>query len=330
MKASRSIKSLAAAAGFAIAATSAAAGAEDFSLMSAPFGTGSYVMASALEQVVNRNHPTIRLSHSETPGFAFNHQQLERDANARKSSLMGTGRGINSAAREGTTPFDKPVAMVKAIANYNLVSIWLVTLDPSIKSISDLSGKVVALGRRPQINWTIQPEALLREGWGLSDIRIEYLGPKEAVTALLDGQADAAVIGGYIDPAQSKMQLSPQTLEFLASGRTAYFLEWGKDAVEKVKAKLPMAHFEVPASVLPGRDQPLQSFSDTVSWAAHEDFPEEAAYQITKLIIENVDEFAKHHSLGKLMSRKSLAYGWEKEEFHPGALRAYREAGILD
>ena len=29
------------------------------------------------------------------------------------------------------------------------------------------------------------------------------------------------------------------------------------------------------------------------------------------------------------MSPKSLAFGWDPKRIHPGALRAYREAGIL-
>ena len=46
-------------------------------------------------------------------------------------------------------------------------------------------------------------------------------------------------------------------------------------------------------------------------------------------LIANVGEFAEFHALGGLMSAESLAYGWTAENIHPGALRAYREAGII-
>ncbi|HRP97135.1 MAG TPA: TAXI family TRAP transporter solute-binding subunit [Rhodocyclaceae bacterium] len=314
----------------AAAIFSTAVGADTYAHISAPFGTGSYVLGGALEQIVNRNHPQIRISHSESPGFVFNHNQLERDPSLRKTMIVGSGRGVNAAAAAGMTPFEKPTLTVKALANYNLGTYFLATLDPNIQGITDLAGKSVALGRRTQINWAVQPEALLRVGAGL-DAKVQYLGTKEAVDALLDGQVDAAIVGGYLDPITNKMQLAPQTQEFVASGRDIRFLPWTVEAIDKVVASgMPMIPVTLPAEALPGRTEPLQSFADTVSWTVHEDFPVEAAYEITKLIIEHVDSFRDYHSLGTLMSRKALPFGWEPEELHPGALRAYREAGILD
>jgi TRAP-type uncharacterized transport system substrate-binding protein len=46
------------------------------------------------------------------------------------------------------------------------------------------------------------------------------------------------------------------------------------------------------------------------------------------MIIENVGMFKEYHALGKLMSRESLAYGVDPSKIHPGALRAYKEAGL--
>ncbi|WP_157928933.1 TAXI family TRAP transporter solute-binding subunit [Pararhizobium haloflavum] len=316
----------------ALALATQGAVAQDFSLMSAPFGSGSYVLGGALEQIVAANSETIRVSHSESPGFAFNHIQLQREPDLRKTMIIGSGRAISQLAVRGEPPFEEELPPVKALANYNLGSNFLATLDPEIKTVADLEGRQVALGRPPQINWTIQPEWLLKEGWGLGDsVSIQYLGTQEAVTALLDGQVDAAIVGGYFDPLSQQMELSPQTSEFLASGREAHFLDWGTAEVEKTaEAGMPMTPITLPAEALPGRDEPLEGFADTISWTVSEEFPEEAAYEITKLIIEHVGEFAEYHALGKLMSPEALVYGWDREEFHPGALRAYQEAGILE
>ena len=40
-------------------------------------------------------------------------------------------------------------------------------------------------------------------------------------------------------------------------------------------------------------------------------------------------KFGEVHALGKLMSTTAMPYGWETSDIHPGALRAYREAGIV-
>lgn len=308
------------------------AAAEEFSLLSAPFGTGSYVMGSVLEQVVNKNHPSIKVNHSESPGFVYNHKKLDADPELQKTMFIGSGRGVNSAAAKGQAPFEKETTRVLLLANYNVGGYWLATVDPDIKSISDLKGKTVGLGRRPQINWTIQAEALLRVGHGLGDsVQIEYLGAKASSAALLDGRVDAAIVGAYFDPTSGKMQLSPATLEFLASGRDIRLLDWGHEAVKKVIASgMPLQTITVPAGTIEGQTEPLEIYGDTISWMAHKEFPEQAAYEITKLIINNLDAFAKAHSLGKLMSPTALTFGWGLDEIHPGALRAYQEAGLID
>lgn len=325
------LKALLASAGiFLIGITCAAA--QEFTLHSAPFGTGSYVMGSALEQVVKQNHSSIRVNHSESPGFVFNHKNLDGNPDLRKNTIIGSGKGVNAAAAAGQTPFEKKTTQVLLLANYNVGGQWLATLDKNIKTVADLKGKTVGLGRRPQINWTIQPEAMMRVGWGLEDsVKVEYLGIKQAVTALLDGQVDAAVLGAYFNPVTKDMQLSPQTQEFLASGRSVHFVDWGHDAVKKVvDTGMPMLTMTVEADAIEGNDKPLDIYGDTVSWMVHADFPEEAAYEITKLIINNLEAFGKAHALGKLMTPEMLPFGWDKSEIHPGALRAYQEAGLID
>jgi len=310
--------------------SSAVVAEENYSVISAPFGTGSYVLGAALEQIVNGAGSDIRISHSESPGFVFNHNQLDKDAALRKTMIVGSGRGVNAAAGNGDTPFKGKTATVKLLANYNLGTYFLATLDSGIKRVEDLQGKSIGLGRRPQINWTVQPEALIRVGYGIEPGAVEYLGIKEAASALLDGRVDVAVVGGYVDPINNVMQLAPQTQEFVASGRDITFLSWSPAAVEKVAASgMPMSQIDLPAGSVPGTTGPFPGFTDTVSWTVHADFPEEAAYKLTKIIIDNVEKFADYHALGKLMSAASLPYGWPVDEIHPGALRAYREAGIL-
>ena len=50
---------------------------------------------------------------------------------------------------------------------------------------------------------------------------------------------------------------------------------------------------------------------------------------MTKLIIRNISKFGEVSDLGKLMSPKGMVFGWEPEKIHPGALKAYKEAGVL-
>ncbi|HEX5463354.1 MAG TPA: TAXI family TRAP transporter solute-binding subunit [Burkholderiales bacterium] len=310
-----------------------AAGSARVSLLTAPFGTSSYVLGAALQDISNKTKAPVRIDSSESPGYVFNIKKLASDADARKSTMVGSGKGLLSLAAEGGKPFDKKYKPLKLIGNYNLVSVWLATLNPKIKTIQDLAGKHIGLGRATQINWTIQPQKIIQAGYGMGSdkIHISYLGTKESVSALLDGHVDAAVVGGYMNPFTHKFVLSPQTTQFMASGRKVYFIPWDKDAVEKTvkKTGVAMIPLTLPANTIDGQSEALPVFADTNGWFVSEDFPKKEAYEITKMIIQNVGKFASYHALGKLMSKKALVVGFSEQQISPGALKAYREAGIL-
>jgi hypothetical protein len=301
-------------------------------LMSAPFGTGSYVLGSALEEISKTRHPWLRISHSESPGLVFSIKKLGKEPESRKTTIVSSTIGVNWLAQKGMQPFDQKYEGLMLLANYNLVSVWLATLKSEIKTVPDLAGKKLALGRTTQISWAVEPEMILRIGWDMQDkVNLQYVGTKPAVAALTDGLVDAAVIGGYLDPINNKMALSPQTVELMASGRNLYHIPWGEEQVKKTARQgIPITAVTIPANVIEGLDKPLSSFTDSVAWCAAKEFPENLAYEITKLIITNCGEFSEYHNLGKLMSPKALPFGWAADRIHPGALRAYKEAGIID
>ncbi|MEZ5741994.1 MAG: TAXI family TRAP transporter solute-binding subunit [Burkholderiaceae bacterium] len=302
------------------------------SVITAPFGTGSYVMASALEEISKQNKDGIQITSSESPGFIFNIKKLDKEPALRKSMIVGSGAGVVGLATLGSAPFTQKYPPLKLIANYSVGAYWLATLDPKIKTVADLAGKKVALGRAAQINWAVQPAAIMRDGYGLGKdkVDLQYVGTKDAIDALLNGTTDAAVVGGYVDPATHKMVLSPQTSEFIASGRKITFLGWSPEAIDKtIKAGMKMAQYTVPANTLQGVAEPLVVHADTTSWMVSPEFPDDLAYSAAKLVIDNLAKFGEFHAQGKLMSRDGLVYGWSVDDLHPGALRAYREAGIV-
>ncbi|MGD9829032.1 MAG: TAXI family TRAP transporter solute-binding subunit [Hyphomicrobiaceae bacterium] len=299
------------------------------SVISGPFGTATFVLSNTLEQISKKTHPWLRIVASETPGYLFNIKKLDAEPALRKTMVIGTGPALLGLATTGSKPFDKKYRGVKLLANMSVVAVWLATLDDKIKSAKDVAGKRVALGKAAQINWGVLPRAVMEQGWGIK-ASVQYLGPKPAVSALLDRKADVAIIGGYIDLSKSKLALAPPTLELVSTGRKLHHLAFEKTAVEKTIAKgYKIAPFVVPKGAFKELDVAVPTFIDTSSWAADESFPEELAYEITKMIITHVGKFGEAHAIGKLMSPQSLVFGWKPEDIHPGALRAYKEAGII-
>jgi len=318
-------------AGIGVSASAADHAPVTINLITAPFGTGSYVIGNALEQI-SKKHPWLHIVSSESPGFVYNIKKIASDPAMQKNTIFGSGPVVAALAERGEKPFDKKYPPVKLLGNYNSGAIWLATLKPDIKTISDLKGKKIALGRAPQINWAIEPRAVMEYGYGIppSKVDIQYAGPKEAVAALLDGTVDAAVVGGYLNPEKSQLSLSPQTMEFVASGRKIQMLGWTTDAIKKTAAKgLPISPYTLPANSFQGQTSPLPVFVDNNAWVASPNFPDEYAYEIVKMVLANIDKFAEYSALGKLMSPGALFFGWSHDRIHPGALRAYKEAGLI-
>jgi len=299
--------------------------------ISAPFGTSSYVLGAALEEIFKK-HPWLHITHSESPGFVFNIKKLAAEPQLKKSMIIGTGAGMKWMAARGLAPFKKKHEPPLNLANYNLVTTWLATLDPNIKSVKDLEGKKVALGRKTQINWAIEPEFILREGWGLGGkVNLQYVGTTPAKTALLDGTVDACIVGGYLDVISRKVMASPQTMELLASGRKVIHLSWTEGAVLKTiqTIGIPIKAITLPANTLQGQPEPIQTFADFNIWSASRELPEDVAYEFVKIVLKNSKRFSEYHALGKLVTPRGMVWGWGRKDMHPGAYKAYTEEGLM-
>jgi TRAP transporter TAXI family solute receptor len=57
--------------------------------------------------------------------------------------------------------------------------------------------------------------------------------------------------------------------------------------------------------------------------------PEDTAYQMTKLLFENLDHLAAAHAAAKAIDISRALDGMPLD-LHPGAERYYREAGVLN
>ena len=302
-------------------------------IISTPFGTASYVIGSAFESIVNKSNYPFTLNHTETPGQAFNIVKLNKDIHARKNTVCVAGGAINWLARRGQTPFREKLESMQPIATYNICAIWLVTQKKELASMEALRGKNIALGRIPQVLWGYEPKVLLEKGYApdfAKSLKLQLVGTKDAATAFLNNQVDVCVIGGYLSPDTSLFEPSPQTVEILAANRPLYHIDWGKEAIEKTATSdVPMIPYRLPAKSVAGMKNAIWVFTDIQTFCVHREFPEDLAYAVTKALIDHVEEFASYHALGRLMTRKGLLFGIDPKEMHPGALRAYKESGLL-
>jgi TRAP transporter TAXI family solute receptor len=88
----------------------------------------------------------------------------------------------------------------------------------------------------------------------------------------------------------------------------------------------------LPADTFKGQTQPLQTVKTASNIVTNASVPEEAIYQFTKAVMENVDKLPKIHAALGTFNPKTAADPIlnGKCPLHPGAARYYREAGLTN
>lgn len=297
-------------------------------LMLAPFGTGGYALGFATAEISKR-HPWLRISAAETPGYVYNIKAHNADREMWKTHILGTSTGTLYLAERAAPPVNEKITGYKMLVNNEIISAFLVTLDPKIKTLKDLTGKKVALGLITQILWGLDPLEHIRALGLAGQISLSHVGPMPAMHALLDGTAAACVSSVNSNPLTGEVRLPPQLIELIATGKKLYYIPFGKEAIDKLNATgWPGVPWTLPAGKLKGQTEDLLLNATLFGWAARETFSEDLGYEITKLHIDHFKEFGQYHALGELFSREFLAWGLNKKITHTGAIKAFREAGI--
>ena len=303
-------------------------------VMTAPFGTSSYVMGSAVEELVRKHSTSIQVSHSETPGVAYNIIKLERKPELKKSTIIASSPILIAMGNNARGPFKTKMAVgLKAIGIYNGSVRFFVTRDPSIKNLQDLKGKKIAIGSKRQTGWGLGASWDLSLGAGLknTDYDAQWIGTKAAITSFKDRLVNVVIGGGYVNPSTGQFVPAPFFRELTATGQKLYYVEMGEKAVQRESRMLgipPMSYTLKPENT-PGMDKPITVTLSILGWYAYTDFQEAEAYELAKVLINHVGEFANYHGLGKLMSKELLCYGLDENTLHPGAYKAYKEADLL-
>ncbi len=303
-----------------------------------PTGYGPPEQAVVLSRLITEGDPKIRLTAQETPGYVYNIKAMAKDDWRWKLHVFGYSSGAEWLSKKGIKPFfDEPIP--QDWKNLWGEAIWLngnfVTLDPKIKNAADFKGKRIALGLKTQTHWGGFATVVLEQGFGITpeNTSLQYLGPKAAMDALLDGRVDVAVFGAVTTMGLDPIKPGPTLLQLASSGRKFHYINIGRESIERVNSKAgsPFLTVKVPAGKLPGQTEALELFGD-VGWkAAHPSMPDDIAYELTKSVIHYAPQVGKYFAFGELWSKPELfVLGLNDNNTHPGAIRAYKEAGLWD
>ena len=77
-----------------------------------------------------------------------------------------------------------------------------------------------------------------------------------------------------------------------------------------------------------GADQAQATFGVFATIVASADLAEATAYVVTKAVFDNFDEFKRSHPALANINKESMLVG-NAVPFHPGAIRYFRESGLM-
>ncbi len=220
-------------------------------------------------------------------------------------------------AYEGKKPAKTLRALLGLYPNY----VQIVTTEKTgIKKFEDLKGKRVGVGAPNsgvELNARMMYEA---HGMSYDDSKVDYLNYGEAIDQMKNGLVDAVFVTSGI-PNATIMELG-------TVAKTVLIPIEGK-ALENLKKKYPFfVEATIPADTY---DTAKDTTTATVRniMLIRESLPDDVVYDIAKNVFENMKDIqASHSTAAKHISLENSQIG-VKIPFHNGAIKYYKEKGII-
>jgi TRAP-type uncharacterized transport system substrate-binding protein len=132
-----------------------------------------------------------------------------------------------------------------------------------------------------------------------------------------------------MEPHQKEFMIGGPLRQLEASGKPLRYLGVDKDTIDRLNKRwgTTFIHVTLPAGTLPKQGEPLGVGLVRGYKAAHEQFPDDQAYQIVMAVAKLAPKLKDLHVLWKIWSPELMVAGLSDENVHPGAKRAYIELG---
>lgn len=251
--------------------------------------------------------------------------KLLRDNEAQFAILQGLF-GYYAATGTGPVAADGPQEHLRSVTMLwqNVEHFVLAPDYVSTGTIADFvaaKGEAMALGA--QNSGTIGSNRTILEQFGVNideDYELLFAGYGPSAAALQDGK-----VAGLSAPAGVPVGAITQLLSSMPEAQILNFT--AEEAAQADGGKNLWTPYTIPASTYPGQDADISTIAQPNFLAVRDDVDEEAVYQITKTIYENLPFLNAIHAATKVMSIDA-AIGGLPVPLHPGALRYYQEVGI--
>ncbi|MFV0299311.1 MAG: TAXI family TRAP transporter solute-binding subunit, partial [Paracoccus sp. (in: a-proteobacteria)] len=211
-------------------------------------------------------------------------------------------------------PLDKLRGISAIYPNYIQI---VASADSGIKSLEDLKGKALSVGA-PKSGTELNARAILAAaGMSYDDLgKVEYLPFAESVELMKNRQLDATL---------QSAGLGVASLKDLSTSIPITVVSVPADVAEKLGA--PYIAQNIPANTYEGQSEDVPTVAVINYLVTNSDVSDDLAYQMTKLMYENLDTLKAAHAATADVDVQNALQGMTVP-VHPGAQKYYDEVGV--
>ena len=226
---------------------------------------------------------------------------------------------VGAYAYKGMRLFEEKITNFSTVANLYMEQVQIVTLDPKIRTVADLKGKVVSVGAAGSGVYFNAVDVLKAYGLDIEkDIQPTYQSFGDSVEALQDGKIDAGfIVAG-----------APTTaVTSLAASKKVYLVSFDDEHILKLIAESPYYSKNVIAKDVYNTDEDVTTVAVGAVVIARDDVREADVYNFLYAIFENKDAIAAAHAKGNDLDL-NFAVSYTAVPYHPGAIKYFAEKGL--
>ena len=216
--------------------------------------------------------------------------------------------------------FKAPLKKIRAIAGTypNYIQI-VANKEAGINTLADLKGKRISVGA-PKSGTELNARAIFKAaGLSYEDMaKVEFLPYAESVELIKNRQLDATL---------QSSGLGMAAIRDLAATLPINFVAIPADVVAAI-GNAAYQPATIPGGTYDGQEADVATVAVKNILVSHEGVSDETAYQMTKLMFDNLDRLGNAHSAAKDIKLDGAAKDLPIP-LHPGAERFYKEVGAL-
>lgn len=299
--------------------TFSANAAENLTIASGKAGGTWYPMGGAIADIIQNN----------LEGYNMAVMQGTGDANIigvnNKMYTLGISFSFaNSDAFVGQAQFKSPMSNIAGLAALYPSPLQIVVRgDSDIKTISDLKGKRIAPGLKGTSGEVLMRNILKVHGLDYKDMKkVEHLAYADAAMQMKDGHIDA-----FMPFTTVPAPVIQDTAVSISGGVRILSLSEEKFA-ELKKINDGYAPLTVKAGVYKGHEEDALCVGSNNVIICQKSLPDDLVYDMAKALVENKEKFSKVHKVVETWTPE-FAVKDIGVAIHPGALKYYKEIGVI-